>query len=139
MLNSVSFGQRVDWNQKPNFDAPQAYTRPVNPGLIDAPKEKKGSNKVLKTIAGLALTAAAAIGLAAVGGKMGWFKPETIKKIIPDKLLNAEKLAKFKEPVKKGLEYVNKFGRDTAAWGIKKGRAVSQFVTGLFKKAPAAA
>ena len=132
MVNSVSFGQRAGVFDKANLDAPQTYQRPaVQPA---AGKENK-NHKTLKTVAGIAAAAIAVAGLLVAGNKYGAFKPETIKKFIPDKILNAEKLNFLKSPVKTGLGYLNTAGEWIASNCVKAFNAVK----GLFTKKPAEA
>lgn len=114
-VNSVSFNARNLYD-KPNTDAPQVHQRPQEP-MANHPRyeePKKSSHKVLKTIAGLVATAAVAVGAVAIGSKMGWLKPDKIKSLIPEKILNADWAAAAKEPVKKGLAAIENFGNSVA-------------------------
>ena len=140
MVNSVSFGQRGIYD-KANLDAPQAHQKP-NQQMVNHPRyeePKKSNHKFLKTVAALVATAAVAVGAIAVGSKMGWLSPDKIKKIIPDKLLNAEKLASIKEPVKKGLAAVEKFGTTVADKATGYYNAAIAWGKNLFNKSTPAA
>lgn len=126
MVNSVSFGQRMGVFDKPNLDAPQTNVRPaVAPAA--APENK--NHKTLKTIAGIAAAAVAVAGLLVAGNKYGAFKPETIKKFIPEKVLNFEKLNFLKSPVKTALSGLDKAGEWIAANCVKAYNAVKNVFT----------
>ena len=131
MVNSVSFGQRAGVFDKANVDAPQTYQRPA--AQPAAGKENK-NHKTLKTVAGIAAAALAVAGLLVAGNKYGAFKPETIKKIIPDKVLNFEKLNFLKSPVKTALSHLDKAGEWIASNCVKAFNGIK----GLFTKKPAA-
>lgn len=140
MLNSVSFGQKMGIYDKANVDAPQANTRKDAP-MANHPRyeEPKKKHTALKVIAGLVAAAVATVGAIAIGSKMGWLSPDKIKKIIPNKLLNAEKLASLKEPVKNGLAAVEKFGNNVAERVNGAYESVINFGKGLFKRGAEAA
>lgn len=139
MVNSVSFAAKTNIYDKPNLDAPQANQRPDNgpmanhPPKDEAPK-KKSSHKALKVIAGLVAAAAVAVGAIAVGSKQGWLQPDKFKKIIPNKLMNWEKVASMKEPFKNGLASVEKFGNTVADGVMSAGTTVVNFFKNLMPK-----
>ena len=132
MISNVSFGSKGLYDTV-NVDAPQAHQKPQQP-KADSPhfeEPKKSSHKALKVVAGLVAAAAVAVGAVAIGSQKGWITPDKIKKIIPNKLLNAEKLASWKEPVKKGIAAVESFGNTVAEKATNCFKSVGEF----FKKA----
>lgn len=131
MVNSVSFGKRMEVFEKPNLDAPQTNVRPAVNQPTVAPKNKNHST--LKTVAGVAAAAVAVAGLLVAGNKYGAFKPETIKKFIPDKVLNFDKLNFLKSPIKTALGGLDKAGEWIANNCVKAFNAVK----GVFTKKPA--
>ena len=138
MVNGVSFAARGIYD-KTNLDAPQVHQRPNSP-MANHPRyeePKKSGHKFLKTLAALVATAAVAVGAVAIGSKMGWLKPDKIKSLVPKKLLDAEKLANFKAPVKNGIAAVEKFGNTVADKAISGYNTVYNFAKGLIDKVKA--
>lgn len=131
MVNSVSFGQRTGVFDKATLDAPQKFQRPA---MAPAAGKENKNHKTLKTVAGIAAAAIAVAGLLVAGNKYGAFKPETIKKFIPEKVLNFEKLNFLKSPVKTALSGLDKAGEWIASNCVKAFNAVK----GIFSKKPEA-
>ena len=136
MINSVSFAARKELYEKPNMDAPQAHQRPdANQTTTNQPKvEKKSNHKVAKTIAGIVATAAILAGAVVAGSKFGWFKPETLKKIMPKKILDLNMITQNKDVLKNGLAAIEKFGNTIADYATTKGTAVVDFFKNLVPK-----
>lgn len=139
MLNSVSFVSRHNIYDKPNVDAPQSHQRPQEP-MANHPRyeePKKKNHSFLKTLGAIASVAVVAVGALAIASKMGKINPETIKKAIPEKLLNWEKAADYKEPVKKGIEAVNEFGNKAGDFFLMihehTFQKIANFITGKGK------
>lgn len=121
MLNGVSnvsfrASERKAWNDpNVNFDAPQAYPRQAESATQAEPKKK--SHKLLKTVVGLAVAAAAVAGAMVAGNKLGWFN----------------KLAQSagKDWIKNSAEWLNNSGERIAEFGVN----CFNKVKGLFKGA----
>lgn len=143
MINSVSFAAKHGIYDKANVDAPQSHQKPQEP-MANQPRyeePKKNNHSVLKTLGAIAAAAVVIAGGLAIASSKGLNKlnPESIKKIIPDKLLNWEKVAGWKEPVKKGIEAIDSFGAKANDFFIKihenTFQKIANFITGKGKAA----
>lgn len=114
-VSNVSFAQRFPYDQKPDLNAPQQFTRPDAFGPQEEPKKK--SNKFLKTVVGLAVAAAVVAGAMVAGNKFGWF----------DKLAQSA----GKDWIKNSAEWLNNSGERIADFGMN----CFNKVKGLFKGA----
>ncbi len=143
MINSVSFAAKHGIYDKANVDAPQSHQKPQEP-MANHPRyaePKKKNHSVLKTLGAIAAAVVVIAGGLAIASNKGLNKlnPESIKKIIPDKLLNWKAIEGWKEPVKKGIEAIDSFGAKANDFFLKVHentfQKVANFITGKGKAA----
>ena len=124
MVNSVSFGRKMEVFDKANLNAPQTYTRPSF--APSAPEKPSSNHKVAKTVAKFVATAAVIAGALVLGHKTGAFDPAKIGKLL-GKVKDAKWLSFAKQPVKTALGAMDTAGKYIAEKSVAAKGAVVEY------------